>query len=377
MEEEKPRLEAVVFDLDDTLMPCKKYYVQMRTELFVWMSEVFEPMLSEEFGMKKGSLVRKAHSIQRKVEKEDVFTRDVYEIIDEYFNKDEDAGIAWSHLEGAIDMHYDNRQKEGPIERTKRLQGMVKSPPFLRLAFELFADTSPDSIPKLALAAMAHAFQLESLEDYHEFKKRGEQLSTRRVPQTCRKTYLQMCELLGTRPEWEHLYKAAEIGSHAFNITEELMPGAEEMLDYLKSLDARTALLTRGPKDKQDNVQWLKYNVTGLDRWIPEADVEIVTTKTPEHYVDLLGNTSPENALSIGNDYDSDLHPARMLGMHTIWIPLETWIMDSSERFDEECGQPFLVEEGVFGWRTEKGLYTFQVDSAERVPALLKEYFSR
>ena len=377
MEDDKPRLEAVVFDLDDTLAPCKKDYVQMRAELLVWMSGVFEPMLSEEFGMKKGSLVRKARSVQRTVKREGILTRDVYEIIDGFFEGDEDAGIAWSHLGSAIDIYHENRREESLMERTRRLQEPILEGAFLRVGLELLKNASPDSIPRLALAAMAHAFQLESVKDYHEFKKGGNPFSTERVPLSCRKTYLQMCELLGTTPQWEHIHRAAAIGRTAFDITEELMPGAGELLDYLKLLDVRMTLLTKGPTEEQDNVQLLKYHVNRLDRWIPKEDVEIVTAKTSEHYADLLGDTSPENALAIGNAYDSDLHPACQLGMHTLWIPLETWFMDSSDSFNEECGRPFLNEEGIMELKDSKGLYTFVVDSAEHVPALLGRYFSR
>lgn len=377
MEREKRRLEAVVFDLDDTIMPCKEYYVRARAELLAWMSGIFEPVLSGSFGMKKGSLVKKARSVQRAVEKEGSLTRDVYEIIDDFFKDDEDAGLAWSHLMHAIDLYSASRQSEDWMGRAKRSQGMVLggSPPFLRLGFELLRHASPDSIPDLTLAAMAHAFKLENTEDFKEFRKQGKEFSSERFPLSCRKTYLQMCELLGTTPEWEHLYKAAEIGRRAFEVTEKLMPGTEAMLDYLKLLDVRTGLLTRG--DEQENIQWLKYHVIGLDRWIPQGNVTIAAAKTPEHYAQLLGSIPPENSLAIGNDYDGDLHPARLAGMHTLWIPLETWLLDSSEHLDSEAGQPFLAEEGVFGWRTDEGLYTFQLDSAGRVPAVLREYFSR
>lgn len=137
MEDDKPRLEAVVFDLDDTLAPCKKDYVQMRAELLVWMSGVFEPMLSEEFGMKKGSLVRKARSVQRTVKREGILTRDVYEIIDGFFEGDEDAGIAWSHLGSAIDIYHENRREESLMERTRRLQEPILEGAFLRVGLEL------------------------------------------------------------------------------------------------------------------------------------------------------------------------------------------------------------------------------------------------
>ncbi len=377
MEREKPRLEAVVFDLDDTIMPCKEYYVRARAELLAWMSGLFEPFLSGSFGMKKGSLVKKARSVQRAVKKGGPLTKDVYEITDDFFKDDEDAGLAWSHLRYAIDLYSASRQSEDWIGRAKRLQGKVLgvTPPFLRLGFELLRHASPESIPDLTLAAMAHAFKTESEEDYNEFKKQGKEFSTERFLLSCRKTYLQMCELLGTVPEWQHLYKAAEIGRHAFDITGELMPGAEVMLDYLKLLEVRAGLLTRG--DEQDSIQWLKYHVIGLDRWIPQEDVRITTAKTAEHYAQLLGGISPESSLAIGNDYDGDLHPGRLAGMHTLWIPLETSFMDSSKCFDEECGQPFLAEDGIFGWRTDGGLYTFQVDSAGRVPVMLSKYFSR
>ena len=368
-------VRAAVFDFDDTLIPCKKYFTGAKAEFLVWLTAVFAEQLDSCLGEAR-TLARNVRDALLATEHP---TQDVDELLDGMLSRE--AAAFWLQEKDAIEKLHASRSGEGWAERVNLLQAAPCMDETLLLrALGRLKNAGADTTAAVALRIMAHAIHLEEVQKYHTFRSEGQPYNQGRFPLACLEAYLFSCHLLGARPEWEHAYQAEEIGRKAFHVLPEFLPGAEDMLDYFRQ-HARMALLTKGPRDNprtvtdnQLNAQWRKYEVCRMTRWIPREQVRVVSVKTPRLYRELIGNVPESKAIAIGNDYDGDLAPAK--GLHRIWIPVLTWFADGATRFEQDLKGAKLVldEKGAQGWLTKKKRYLFRVDSATLVPSVVERF---
>ncbi len=374
-------LEAVVFDLDDTLIPCRQYYARTVADFMVWMSEAFSPQL----GRAADDTVALAKKIQNKIYSEGIFTNAFAETLKQRLDDDPDAPDAITHFVDTITLLYDGREHKDVLERiTQVSDGMIVTPPnaLLGLTLDAFSNAHKEYVPALALSVMAQVLHLENIQNFAGLMEEGSPFDHQIFPQACELAYVGMCELLGVVPEWEQARTAARIGSTVYNISDQLMPHAKETLTALADRDVKMCLLTRGepihhdrPHYSQYNIQRRKFFRSGVHQWIPPENVRVTSVKTAADYAELLGGIPAENAIMIGNDYDGDLHPAREHGMHTAWIPFVTWSLDGEDNFPSECGNPVEVVDNGIVMKDDAGLYTFRCESLEPLSGLLAKYF--
>src|SRR3989344_3565272 len=337
-------VRAAVFDFDDTLIPCKKYFTGAKAEFLVWLTAVFAEQLDSCLGEAR-TLARNVRDALLATEHP---TQDVDGLLDGMLSRE--AAAFWLQEKDAIEKLHASRSGEGWAERVNLLQAAPCMDEALLLrALGRLKNAGADTTAAVALRIMAHAIHLEEVQKYHTFRSEGQPYNQGRFPLACLEAYLFSCHLLGARPEWEHAYQAEEIGRKAFHVLPEFLPGAEDMLDYFRQ-HARMA------------------------RWIPREQVRVVSVKTPRLYRELIGNVPESKAIAIGNDYDGDLAPAK--GLHRIWIPVLTWFADGATRFEQDLKGAKLVldEKGAQGWLTKKKRYLFRVDSATLVPSVVERF---
>ncbi len=99
----------------------------------------------------------------------------------------------------------------------------------------------------------------------------------------------------------------------------ELYDGVAETLERL-ARDHRLMLITKGDGFEQS----LRVGRSGVAHLF--ADIEIVGTKTPETYRDVLARhgIEPDRFLMVGNSLRSDILPVVEIGGHAVHVPHET-----------------------------------------------------
>ena len=381
---ELPTLEAAVCDLDDTIVVCGAMYERVKADLFVWMAGRLSKRADSQLGLSSDALTELAREASAAVYAAGPLMVEMSAVVEAMVARDPDAVPLWTGLQKEIS---NLRLQDG--EWTGRAMRLMEGP--LNAATALLWRTLPligERAPLITLAAMADGLLAEENHTYESFAKAGDPFSKDVFPLACKKSYLRMCELLGIVPDRSlaDAWAAEGFGRKALDIVPDwLMPGAEEMLDYLKDRDMAVAVLTKGPRASSDdshgvNPQWEKYHLYRLSRWIPEERMRVVSTKTAEDYAALAAPASPEHAVVIGNNWDGDCAPAKQ--MHRIWIPVKTWQYDSSDLLAEELKDSrwkrlFDTETSTVYRNEKSGLLIMRLESAELVPSTLDTLFAR
>lgn len=104
-----------------------------------------------------------------------------------------------------------------------------------------------------------------------------------------------------------------------FNHPIELMPGVRETLPLLHAKH-HLILLTKGRAEEQAG----KLARSGLEEFFHE--IEIVFEKSVETYRTIVGRhrLAPDSTWMIGNSPRSDINPATLAGLRTVFIPYHT-----------------------------------------------------
>ena len=158
----------------------------------------------------------------------------------------------------------------------------------------------------------------------------GAGFSKKRFPTAMSETYKKICEPLGIQdPEGERL--SYEIGTEAFSMgrwkRQGLVPGAEDVIYYLKDKGNELILLTKGDQE----VQQMKIEANDLESMFDEC--HIVPTKNREVVEKYLGSMSKSDVWHVGNSKKSDVLPAIDAGIGIIYVPMETW------KFEKDHGK--------------------------------------
>ncbi len=110
-----------------------------------------------------------------------------------------------------------------------------------------------------------------------------------------------------------------------YEVRQELLPGAPEMLEWLHKAGFEITIWTAGDQA----VQSRKIEESGLSHLVHRR--AIVPDKTPERLLDALGERSPASCFVVGNSAHSDIRPALTLGLPAYHLAVETWGYDKSK----------------------------------------------
>jgi putative hydrolase of the HAD superfamily len=113
--------------------------------------------------------------------------------------------------------------------------------------------------------------------------------------------------------------KILQIGYDMMEKPVELLPGVEDVLDYLKD-DFRLVMATKGDLVDQEK----KLKKSGLDHYFHH--IEIMSEKKNADFAKLIRHldVEPEEFVMMGNSLKSDILPVLELGGHAIHIPFHT-----------------------------------------------------
>lgn len=149
--------------------------------------------------------------------------------------------------------------------------------------------------------------------------------SMNRFPDTLVRGYKTLCENGWGEYQDCHADHIRDIGMRAFDEAiyrkQGMVPGALEVLIFLRNQGDRLVLLTKG--DSQ--VQKRKIRALGLKHWFEK--IQIVESKTSETFKQLTQDQP--FSYSVGNSFSSDIRPALDAGCCAIFIPCFTWRAES------------------------------------------------
>ncbi|MDA3910596.1 MAG: HAD family hydrolase [Bacteroidales bacterium] len=131
----------------------------------------------------------------------------------------------------------------------------------------------------------------------------------------------------------QNIAKLIALGKDILNAPIELLPGAQETLNYLQTTDYRLVLATKGDALDQER----KLRASGLEHYFDH--VEVMSDKQLANYELLLRKLAitPEEFLMIGNSVKSDVLPVIALNGQAVHIPFHTtWEYEQVSHEHEE-----------------------------------------
>jgi len=152
--------------------------------------------------------------------------------------------------------------------------------------------------------------------------------SMHRFPDTLVDGYKMLCENGWGEYGNEYARHIHDIGMKAFDqslyLKQGMVPGAKEVLNFLKSKGDNLVLMTKG----DPRVQNKKIKALGLLNWFPE--ILIVDNKTKENFKLVMRRRQAAGSIySVGNSFSSDIRPGLDAGCCAIFIPCFTWRAES------------------------------------------------
>lgn len=98
------------------------------------------------------------------------------------------------------------------------------------------------------------------------------------------------------------------------------LPGAVEVLDFLRSKNDRIEMLTMNIVLDHD-LKWKKLERLGMRRWFNDDNSHFVRHKTSEKILEICGNHPIKKCYMVGNSFDHDVIPSLEAGINAIYIP--------------------------------------------------------
>lgn len=140
-----------------------------------------------------------------------------------------------------------------------------------------------------------------------------------RFPISLVKTYQEVAKSIGIKPRKDVEEEIFEIGMGPFNINiykgQDLMPGYQRLMDYLKEHNIKLGIITKGQKEYQTK----KINHFDLLRWFDLDNIHILENKTQDNLASLVED--PESTM-FGTDSLYDVDAALKAGIKVLHIPL-------------------------------------------------------
>lgn len=134
--------------------------------------------------------------------------------------------------------------------------------------------------------------------------------------------YQEFCSRAGQQPDPDAIEAIRRSCRMPYEVKQELLPGAAEMLTWLHGSGFEITIWTAGDED----VQGRKIAESGLAHLAHR--LAIVPDKTPERLLSAMDGRSHEACFVVGNSIHSDIRPALAVGILAVHIPTETWAYD-------------------------------------------------
>lgn len=134
--------------------------------------------------------------------------------------------------------------------------------------------------------------------------------------------YQEFCARAGQAPDQEAEAAIRRSCKMPYEVKQDLLPGAAEMLAWLHGSGFEVTIWTAGDAD----VQGRKIADSGLGHLAHRQ--AIVPDKTPDRLLGALDGRDPASSFVLGNSIHSDIRPALAVGLLAIHIPTETWAYD-------------------------------------------------
>lgn len=134
--------------------------------------------------------------------------------------------------------------------------------------------------------------------------------------------YQEFCGRAGQAPDQETQAAIRRSCRMPYEVQQELLPGAVEMLTWLHGSGFEVTIWTAGDQD----VQARKIADSGLVHLTHRQ--AIVPDKTPDRLLSALEGRDPARSFVVGNSIHSDIRPALAVGLLAVHIPTETWAYD-------------------------------------------------
>lgn len=128
---------------------------------------------------------------------------------------------------------------------------------------------------------------------------------------------------LACDPETERAVR--EACRYPYEVKQEVLPGAREVLNWLRMNRFEVVIWTAG----EHRVQLRKIRESGLTHLIDRAHV--VPDKTPDRLREALEGRNPARCFVVGNSIHSDIRPALEVGLLAVHVPADTWAYDEAE----------------------------------------------
>lgn len=134
--------------------------------------------------------------------------------------------------------------------------------------------------------------------------------------------YREFCERSGRSPDADTEDAIGRACLMPYEVHQELLPGAREVLAWLFESGFEVTIWTAGDLAVQNR----KIKDSGLEGYIHRT--EIVPDKTAERLRLALEHRERERCFVVGNSAHSDIRPALEVGIGAYHIPAETWAYD-------------------------------------------------
>ncbi len=132
----------------------------------------------------------------------------------------------------------------------------------------------------------------------------------------------------------QELLEILNLGKDLLRMPATPLEGVVETLNNIKQTGKYImTMFTKGELLDQEG----KIERSGLGKFFD--DIVIVSDKTDDEYIDICRKNAvhPEEMLTIGNSFRSDVAPALRIGASAIYIPFHTtWALEHTETFEHE-----------------------------------------
>lgn len=205
---------------------------------------------------------------------------------------------------------------------------------FIGHAFVDWDDTIAENIRYFNMTEDANAHLIARLtrHEYEAVRERGREIDlavARRIGLgkeslgiAWTECYQEFCGRAGLEADLETVAAIRRSCLMPYEVKQELLPGAVDMLTWLHGSGFEVTIWTAGDAD----VQGRKIADSGLTHLIHRQ--AIVPDKTPERLRAALESREPGFSFVVGNSIHSDIRPALAVGLMAVHIPTETWAYD-------------------------------------------------
>ena len=187
-----------------------------------------------------------------------------------------------------------------------------------------------------AIIALEHEIDSRRVKEINPDTGKQFLYSMERFSGSCVEVYREIARRAGILSDLELEKEFYAIGMRAFDesrYSENIIPSAKAVLDFLRAKQDFLRLLTKGDSRVQEK-KIVALRSSGINHFMASG-WRVVEQKDFAEFkkimisvyrdCDYLQEVPPRSFYSVGNSYDSDIKPALGAGFRGILVPVETW----------------------------------------------------